>query len=203
MNAQELRAWLATAPGKQMETANFLGHMMEGGHPAGAANGSTEQYFPCLVRRQVKPGGFGTILMVTACLAGGRDAIYVKDHVNQCLHADATLSPIVISGRFSGCTFARCVGALGHTYVAHIFVDANDGNNDPAAQARAFEIAAGAAPNTAVGFQTAGVVQAPSNRGYVIGTFHGGAWQWNWITCMNDGTVMVNQILGAPDWVAL
>lgn len=59
MNPQELRQWLVSAPGKQVETDNFGGQFLVGGVPAGAANQSTAQYFPCLVRTQVKPGGVG------------------------------------------------------------------------------------------------------------------------------------------------
>lgn len=203
MNAQELRQWLVTAPGKQLETDNFHGQFMVGGVPVGAVSQSTGQYFPCLVRREPKPNGFGYLLKITACFNAGRHAVFVKDHSNQSLHADANLSPIVISGRFSGCTFARCVGANGHTYVAHIFVDAALAGNDPATQARNFEAACGAAANTAVGFATIGRVAAPAMRGYVIGTYHGAAWQWTWLTADINGFVSTCTTIGAADWVAL
>ena len=203
MDAQSFRTWLLTAIGKSMETTNFQAHFLQGNNPGTGTNGSTQQWFPCLVQSKVKTTGFGTVLMITGCLAGGRDALYVKDHVNQALHADASQSPIVISGRFSGCTFARCVGGNGHTWVAHIFVDGNDPTNDPTAQARAFETAAGAVANSAVGFTTVGRVQPPAMRGYVIGTHHGVVWQWNWVELTLNGVVTVNQLLGPADWVVL
>ena len=205
MNAQDLREWLLTATGKQLETDNFLGQFMVGGVPGNgtAANSSTGQFFPCLVRRTVKPNGFGYYLKITGCLQGGADALFVRDHPNQSLHADASLFPIVISGRFSGCTFARCVGANGHVYIAHLFVDANLAGNNPAAQARAFETAVGAAPNSAVGFRTVGQVTAPAMRGYVFGTFDGANWQWHWLTADANGTVVSCRALGGGDWVAL
>jgi hypothetical protein len=205
MNAQELRQWLMAATGKQMETDNFLFQFMVGGVPGNGtpANSSTGQYFPCLVRRVVKPNGFGYMLKITGCLQGGADALFVKDHPNQSLHANASQFPIVISGRFSGCTFARCVGANGHLYIAHIFVDGGLAGNNPAAQARAFETAVGAAANSAVGFTTAGRVMAPAMRGYVFGTFDGANWQWNWLTADTNGNVVSCQALGPADWVAL
>ena len=95
MNAQELREWLLTGTGKQLETDNFLGQFMVGGVPGNgtAANSSTGQFFPCLVRRTVKPNGFGYYLKITGCLQGGADALFVRDHPNQSLHADASLFP--------------------------------------------------------------------------------------------------------------
>ena len=79
MNAQDLREWLLTATGKQLETDNFLGQFMVGGVPGNgtAANSSTGQFFPCLVRRTVKPNGFGYYLKITGCLQGGADALNV------------------------------------------------------------------------------------------------------------------------------
>ena len=204
MNAAELNTWLLTAVGKEMDIGNLHGNFVMGSVPRGALNQSTSQYMPMLCRHEIKPNGAaGTILKFTGCLAGGKDAIFIGDFTNQSLHAEADVAEIVISGRFSGCTFAKAIGANGRTYVAHIFVNKHDVGNNPLAQADAFQAAVGAAPGSVLGFKTAGVVEPPSDRGYVIGTKAGHEWQWSWVTCNANRIVMTCRALTDADWVQL
>jgi hypothetical protein len=74
--------------------------------------------------------------------------------------------------------------------------------NNPATQARNFEIACAAVANSATGFHANGAVLAGAEaRGYVIGTLFGGVWQWNWLTTW-AADVVINCGIVAP-WVAL
>jgi hypothetical protein len=131
-----------------------------------------------------------------------RHGVYLPDYENQCTRVNATANGIVISGQFSGCTFARCT-AGGNEFAGHIYVSTATPGNDPLVQARSFEQACGAPANSAVGFSTVGRVLAPAVRGYVIGTLVADTWQWNWMTVQLDGTVAMCETLTPADWVAL
>jgi hypothetical protein len=203
MNALQLRQWLQNPIGKRFHVGNFNAPFRMGGvpGPGTAANSSTMQYFPCIVNR--KQGGFGFHLDITGCFPAGQHGIFVKDHQNQCLHAVATNKCIIISGRFNGCTWAQCTDLAGNIYVAHIFRDAHVAGNNPVTQARNFEIACHAMPNTAVGFQTLGLVVPPADRLYVFGTYHLGNWQWDYITADPNEVVVTGRQLVPADWVVL
>jgi hypothetical protein len=129
--------------------------------------------------------------------------VYLPDFLNQCTLVNASAHGIIFSGRFSGCTFARCT-VDGAEFVGHIYVNTDIPGNDPVAQARSFERESGAMVNSAVGFSTVARVLPPAAYGYVVGTFTGGTWQWNWMTVQADGSSVVTCVTIAPtDWVSL
>lgn len=207
MTPVNLRAWLApSAIGKIVHFQNLAAQVQGGGPAPGApANGSVVLYYPVTVVHQLRANGFGFELAVTGCPMGGHDGVYLPDCPNQCPRVDATAQAngIVISGQFTGCTFARCQTAGGNLVAGHVYVNGALPGNNPVAQARAFEVGAGAPANTAMGFPTIGQVMAPANRGYTIGTLVAGVWQWDWLTVDANNTVVTHLVLGPAHWVAL
>jgi hypothetical protein len=187
MNATQFRAWLEGCRGRQIDLRPGFANRQ--GAPSGDANGSCELYIPINVtgvhrRRFGRAFGSPYRVEITNSDNVHKDGVYLPDAENECTRVNATTSSggIVISGRFTGCTFAKCVQG-GNTWVGHVYVNAAAAGNDPAAQARAFENGCGAAANTARGYQTAGRVAlvAGGLYGLVIGTFVGAAWQWKWV----------------------
>jgi hypothetical protein len=204
MNSQDLRIWLQAAAGESVnfqgvQAANRQGLLPAQGDPP---NGSYELYFPITINRLARPSGFGYELRVANSTMADRDGVYLPDYVNQCTRVNATANGIVISGKFTGCTFARCT-AGGNEFTGHIYVSAATPDNDPVAQARSFEQACGAPANSAVGFPTVGHISAPAGHGYIIGTLVTGAWQWDWMTVQPDGTVVGCVTLAPANWVPL
>lgn len=198
MTAQELRNWLSYAVGKSINFMNIQGQNRQGQLPVrgAAANGSLELYFPITIRRMPKASGFGWELQVVGSNMANRDGVYLPDYENQCTWVDATQNSngIIISGRFSGCTFARCISRTGHSHFGHIYVNSQTAGNNPMNQARAFENACNSFENTASGFKTTGRVRAHASYGYVIGTFSV-AWQLNWLTIDMSGCVVESSII--------
>ena len=206
MNPNQLRLWMIHG-----QKVTFRPNMGPGpltsvhAPPTAPANGTRPLYLPITVDHVMAPTGFE--LQVRNTAVGGHHGVFLPDAVNQCTTVDASANAngIVVSGPFTGCTFAKCINpANAHLIVGHIYVNGAIAGNNPATQAVALKAAAGQLPaGPAQGFQTAGRVAAPAISGYVIGTLVGGIWQWDWLTInVNDG-VVARQTLGPADWVAL
>ena len=186
MNATQFRTWLGNCTGKKLGLQPGYANIQ--GIASNVPNGSCQLYIPIRVTGvHKKRFGFaiGSPYKVQISNSGlaGANGVYLPDAVNECTRVDATNSDgIVISGRFSGCTFALCTDGAGVLWAGHVYVDASIVGNNPTNQARAFETACGAVANSAIGFQTAGQVQVVHGgaHGLVIGTDVGG-WQWNWV----------------------
>jgi len=111
------------------------------------------------------------------------DGFYLPDMKNRCTWMQADKSNIIISGRFTGCTFGWYKDDKGHLYTAHIFNE--KGTTDQNIEAKNFLKDSNAPKGTTVhGFRTAGLLKASGNAlfGYVIGTFVKGEWKWKWVT---------------------
>jgi len=210
MTPAQLRQWIIHGQAIRILAAPGAG--LVNMPPTAAANGTQTRYFPITVDQIMMDPVIGNHVRVQAAPAGAvHHGVFLPDVANQCTVVDATAhaNGIVISGPFNGCTFGKCVNGAGNQIVGHIFVDANLAGNNPATQATALKAAAGLGPGGAAeGFATLGLVAPPAQVGYVFGTFHGGAWQWNWLTMSVQGlnnkrSVVTRQTLGPGDWAAL
>jgi hypothetical protein len=210
MNAQELRTWLENAVGKEVNFQGVESANMQGTIPAvRELNDLCQLYFPIQVERVQKPNG-SMELRVRNSTMDVKHGVYLPDFQNQCTwtNASANHNQIIFSGRFSGCTFARCLGA-GNQFVGHIYVSSGADGNDPAAQARNFVTVCGGQPGTAIGFRTINRVEAPASYGYVVGTCIGNQWQWNWMTVARPPSndpyeyVVACRTINPDEWVAL
>lgn len=203
----EFQTWLNSAGGRQIIIGPKLGppapdtQFAPNGEPVNRVpavrtltwpeagrqpNGTCEHYYPMAVTRVQRPGGFGTMINISNAQENAKNGVYVPDIENQCTWVNATTKSegIVMSGQFSGCTFVKCQ-VEDQVYIGHVYVKRELQGNDPSAQARAFERAIGAQPNSAVGFETIGQVGGGAGGGFVIGTSGGGGWTWTWLTMNN------------------
>jgi hypothetical protein len=205
MTAAELLAWLETGVGKGMNFSGSTGtHTVGMCPPTPPHNQAYQFYFPVTVNRHFRPT-FGTELAVqNAPLSGDYHALFIPDRINTCPYVYDPPKPIVISGRFTGCTFARC-GGTGMKPIAfgHIYVDSHIPHNNPATQARNFEIACGSLPYSAVGFSTIGQVTLTAMYGYVIAV-NVGWWRYYWVSYDPVNSMVVTcRLIGDHEWHAL
>jgi hypothetical protein len=211
MTPAALRLWMLHGQAVRIQTGNPGANVVNAA-PTAPANGTQTRYMPITVDHVMMDAQLGNHLHIQVPLVGAAHAgVFLPDVANQCTIVDATTNSngIAVSGPFNGCTFGKCVNGAGHLIVGHIFVDAGLAGNNPATQAVALKAAAGLLPGGAAqGFRTLGLVAPPAQVGYVIGTFAGGVWQWNWLTMTlgdlnNKRSVVQRQTLVPADWVAI
>jgi hypothetical protein len=207
-------AWLNNSDGKSVDfRAAQIPEHHQGSVPSadqvekeGLVNRAYRFFFPKSIgRKTVRCAGFPllashTRLAMSSCEMAGRNAAYLPDQDRICtwLNASDDAKGIVVCGKFTGCTFARCIHD-GKVMVAHIYVKTSIPEVDPSTQARNFEHACGAPLNSATGFKTAEKIDGANTVGYVIGvrlpaSLSGSAlaerWGWLWMT-INVATNLV------------
>jgi hypothetical protein len=207
MNATELRAWLGNCNSK--EIARTLAQGQQGVLGA-VPSGTSSYYFKVEVKGvHKKTFGFACGSPYKIEITGNpqaTDGWFLPDLQNQCTRLDASNSPgIVMSGWFTGCTFARCVGNQNHLWIGHIYVDSHLPNNNPTLQARNFETDCGAPANSATGFKTHGLLDRDRNeaRSLIIGTYVGASWDWHFVILDGNNHVKSARRLDNNDFVAL
>jgi len=130
------------------------------------------------------------------------NGVYIPAMENRCTYYNVSLDyDIVVSGRFTGCTFAICHTPTGIA-VAHIFVDSKNKDNNPNDQITALEaITNGTVLNT---FSTQGTLdeKAGEAEGFVFGTRDAGTWNWHWVTKTSGepGTVITCRQITKKEW---
>lgn len=119
---------------------------------------------------------------------------------------------IVISGRFTGCTFARCSGKNGHLFVAHIYnqrkktKDKDEKFSDQNIEAENFkaDCGGGGPASVVTGFRTEKRLNKKNMYfGYVIGTWLvKDGWKWKWVTIAPDvKTIVTCEDITDKEWV--
>jgi hypothetical protein len=173
------------------------GYLAMGGPLPAAANSAVEYYQKVTINKVNK-----TIQIRGAPAAGAADGVYIPAIGNTCTYFVLSANyDIVVSGRFTGCSFAICNAQAG-TAVAHVYVDTSDNTNDPDAQITALETATnGTVLNT---FATEGhlIAAAGEAEGFVFGTREAGTWKWHWVTkpAMNPGQVVTCRKIENEEW---
>ncbi len=200
ITADELYKWLNDKPvGKTINVQLWTAPFIMENNPPSDANKSLKFYkrfVGSLSPKEFKLTNGSTINF---------DGVYLPDKLNQCTWINATQDShsIVISGQFSGCTFALCTGKNNNTYAAHIFNSRPITNQNLEAANFRTDCGEGGTASLVAGFKTEKRVQGTAAFGYVIGTFVGG-WKWKWVTMSNaqknKQTILSCEDIVVKDW---